>query len=189
MLWTLLEILGFATGVGAVALAARNDVRTYPVGIAQVLLYLAIFTDARLYADAGLQVFFLVVQVVGWRAWLRGGPGGTERPIAHAPRRWLLATLALVVLAAWALVPVLRAAHGAYPVPDASVTALSVAAQCLLAARWLENWYLWIVTDLIAIPLYAARELYLTAVLYVVFLVLCVGGLRHWRRLLAERAP
>ena len=72
--------------------------------------------------------------------------------------------------------------HGAYPLPDATTTALSVMAQFLLTWKFIENWYLWIAADVIYIPLYFVKHLYFTSILYVIFLAICFEGLRHWRR-------
>jgi len=73
------------------------------------------------------------------------------------------------------------------PVLDALTTALSLGAQYLLNRKAVENWLLWITADVLYVYLYLARGLHLTAVLYLVFLCLCVAGLRSWRRSLALR--
>jgi nicotinamide mononucleotide transporter len=99
----------------------------------------------------------------------------------------LAVTLGATAAAAVVLVPILRDAHGSYPVPDATSTALSVAAQSLLSLRLIQNWYLWIAADLIYVPLYMAKGLYFTSILYAVFLVLCAAGLVRWRAILGTR--
>ena len=69
-----------------------------------------------------------------------------------------------------------------YPIWDASVAAFSVAAQLLMSRRYVENWILWILVDLLSIGLYAAKELWLTAGLYTIFLALAVYGFVQWLR-------
>jgi nicotinamide mononucleotide transporter len=186
---TYAELLGFATGLASVFLVARNNILTFPVGIVNAGFFFVLFIDAHLYADAWLQVFFLVVQVAGWIAWAKAGPQRSALKVGRAGRMVLGLTVAALILTAYLLVPVLHAAHGAYPVPDASSTALSVAAQTLMSYRLIQHWYLWIAADLIYIPLYAIKGLYFTSALYVLFLTLCLAGLRHWRRLLVRPGP
>lgn len=176
------EILGFVTGALCVFLVARNNIWTFPVGILNAAFFFVLFIDARLYADAWLQVFFLVIQVVGWWAWLKAGPNRTKLKINNTKLPAILGTAVFLVVGFFVLTPILRDAHGAYPHWDASTTSLSIAAQALMSYKLLENWYLWIAADLIYIPLYWAKGLYFTSALYVVFLSLCVMGLLHWRK-------
>jgi len=178
------ELFGFVTGLAAVWLVARNNILTFPVGILNAGFFFVLFIDQHFYSDAWLQVFFLMIQIVGWVAWRKAGPQRTELKVSKAPAVVLGAVGVLVVVGAYLLVPVLREAHGAYPIPDASTTALSVAAQTLMSFRLIQHWYLWIAADLIYIPMYAIKGLYFTSALYVLFLTLCVSGLFTWRRIM-----
>nr|MBP9948383.1 nicotinamide mononucleotide transporter [Vicinamibacteria bacterium] len=72
---------------------------------------------------------------------------------------------------------------------DAWTTCLSLGAQWLLTRKRLETWHLWVLVDIVYVPLYVSRGLNLTALLYAVFLVMAVMGLRHWRRLVAAPTP
>ena len=82
-----------------------------------------------------------------------------------------------------------RFTDAALPYLDASVAVLSVTAQILLARRYLENWALWVVVNLLSIGLYAARELWLTLILYVIFLGLATWGLVEWQRVRRQAGP
>ena len=90
--------------------------------------------------------------------------------------------MVFVLVATWGLTVVLRAAHDIAPFWDALTTALSLAAQFLLNAKKIENWAFWIAADLIYVPLYVVKRLDLTAIVYVLFLGMCVGGVGAWRR-------
>ena len=177
------ELLGFLAGIASVALAVLQRVETFAVGMAGNVFWLILFADAGLYADAGLQVVFFVLSAMGWWAWLRLGPQRTELEISDASMRLLLATAAGIAAATLILVPVLRAAHGSAPFLDALTTSLSLGAQLLLNLKKLQHWYFWMVADVIYVPLYLDRGLYLTAIVYTVFLAMCVAGLLRWRRL------
>jgi nicotinamide mononucleotide transporter len=173
------ELLGFVTGIACVALAVAQRIETFPVGIANNAFFIVLFVDARLYADAGLQVVYVVLGFMGWWVWLTRsrGPLAVER----ASFRLLLWTTLAVGAATLVLVPILRAAHGAAPGWDALTTSMSLGAQLLLNLKRLETWYVWIAVDVIYVPLYFSRDLNLTALVYIVFLALCVEGWRQWR--------
>ncbi|GAA1069976.1 nicotinamide riboside transporter PnuC [Kitasatospora arboriphila] len=185
---TTAELLGFATGAVCVWLCVRASSWNFPVGIANNLFFFALFWSARLYADAALQIVFLLLAAHGWYRWLRGGERHTGRPMGHASPTTLLVLAALLVPATWGLTVLLTRAGDSAPFWDALTTALSLAAQWLLNAKQVENWYLWIAADLVYIPLYAAKDLVLTAAVYVLFLALCGVGLRSWHRELTAAA-
>ena len=96
-----------------------------------------------------------------------------------------MATALGVGVATLILIPILRAAHGAAPGWDAATTSMSLGAQLLLNLKRLETWYVWIAVDVIYVPLYFSRDLNLTALVYIVFLALCIQGWRQWRTVTA----
>lgn len=183
----LTETLGFVTGAACVYLVVKENVWNFPVGIANNVFFLALFAGARLYGDAALQVVYVALGLQGWYLWLRGGRGHTALAVSRAPRRLLAGVAVFVVAGTAALTPALRAAGDSAPLLDALTTVLSLAAQYLLNRKVIENWLLWITADVLYVYLYLARGLQLTAVLYFVFLRLCVAGLLSWRRTLARR--
>ena len=187
-----LEWIAAALGVANIALLVRRSVWNYPFGIAMVALYIVVFRDARLYAEAGLQVFFLAAQAWGWVLWVRvkGDEDAGERgrvPVRWLdwPSRavWLTVTAALSLNLGWALH---RFTDAALPYADSAIAGASVAAQILLALRRIENWMLWIAIDSAAILVYLSKDLYATAALYVLVLGFSVLGLREW--IVAARA-
>lgn len=178
-----LEIVAVILGVANILLIIRRSVWNFPVAIAMVSLYFVIFREAKLYSDAGLQVFFAAVNLYGWWSWHRNKADAGEVIVRRLTRvgyaEWIVASLALI--GAWGFF------MGSYtgtslPYWDAAVAMLSVAAQILMTRRFVENWHWWIVVNLISIPLYMVKELYLTAGLYGLFLVLAIAGLVEWRK-------
>jgi nicotinamide mononucleotide transporter len=180
----LTEALGFVTGAACVYLVVLQSIWNFPLGLANNIFFLVLFGQARLFGDAGLQLVYIVLGVHGWYQWLHGGEQRTALKITRASVRLLLVLGGLIVVATWGLVLALRTAKGAAPLLDAFTTVLSLAAQYLLNRKVLENWFIWIVADVIYIYLYITRELHLTAVLYSVFLCLCIAGYLNWRRTL-----
>jgi nicotinamide mononucleotide transporter len=186
------ELLGFATGAIGVWLTVKAHIWNFPIGIANNVFFLVLFWTARLYSDAGLQIVYLVLGFVGWWEWLHGGTRRTRRIMGHASARVLSALTVLAIPATWGLTVLLTRAHDIAPFWDAVTTALSLAAQWLLNTKKFENWYFWIAADVIYVPLYFVKVLYLTGIVYVIFLMLCLVGLRAWHRELAagsEAAP
>ncbi|MFI8293849.1 nicotinamide riboside transporter PnuC [Streptomyces sp. NPDC085614] len=183
--WT--EVLGFGSGALCVWLVARQHLANWPVGIANNLFFVLLFTQAGLYADAGLQLVFIALAAYGWWTWTHGGgPGSDALPVRRTSRTewtWLLAAGAVGTLALTLLLD--RATDSTVPFWDALTTALSLMATYGQCRKRLESWWLWIAADVVYVPLYAYKDLYLTSLLYVGFMTLCVLGLRGWTRDLA----
>jgi nicotinamide mononucleotide transporter len=178
-----LEIAANVMTAAAIFLAGRNHVHTWWTGILGCGLFAVLFYQSNLYADVALQGFFIVSSVVGWWQWLRGAHG-KALPITHAK----LSTIALIVpagaLATAIYGALLHHFTNAYaPFLDSTVLVFSVAAQFLMMQRKVENWPLWILVNSIAVPLYASRELYLTAFLYGCYWINAVVSWVTWRRL------
>jgi nicotinamide mononucleotide transporter len=178
------EILGFVTGVVNVWLLAQQRVWNWPVGLANNLLYAVVFTRSGLYGDAGLQLVYIALGVYGWWLWTTGAPASSAgRVVTRTPRAvWVWLAAATVVAALVLRLFLVRYTDSTVPGWDAVTTAISLAAIYGQAKKYLESWILWIAVDLVYIPLYLYKDLALTALLYAIFLVLCVGGWRSWRR-------
>ena len=178
-----IEIVAVLLGIANILLIIRRSVWNYPFGIAMVTLYFFIFRDAKLYSDAGLQIFFVVVNLYGWWSWSRNKAEAGEVVVQRLGRDGLLAWVAgsVAATAAWGFV---MSTHtdASYPFWDAGVAMLSVTGQILMTRRYLENWYWWIAVNAISIPLYIVKDLHLTAGLYALFLVLAAAGLWQWRK-------
>lgn len=176
-----LEPVAVVLGLANIVLLVGRSIWNFPFAIAMVSLYAAIFFDQRLYAEAGLQVFFALVNIYGWWLWRRAG--GAEERVAVGWLDWptRIAWLVFIAVVTFALGSLLeRLTDAAMPYPDAAIAAASMAAQFLLSFRRIESWLLWIAIDFGAIALYIDRGLTLTAGLYLAFLVLSVLGLREW---------
>jgi nicotinamide mononucleotide transporter len=178
-----LEIIAALLGVANVLLVVRRSIWNYPFGIAMVTLYFFVFRDARLYSDALLQIFFLVIQFYGWWAWARadkvddGVAVGWMRGSARI--RWLAGTA--IAAALWGA-GMARWTDAAAPFADAAIAGMSVSAQILQSLRRVESWVLWIAVDVLAIGLFAWRGLLVTSALYALFLALSIAGLIEWKR-------
>jgi len=178
-----IEIVAAILGVANIVLLVRRSIWNYPFGIVMVSLYGVVFFQARLFSDALLQVFFFVVQIYGWWVWYhaRDSAGLVKVEVMSASSRliWLGVIVAATATEGWYLA---HYTSDSAPWMDANTTAMSVVAQYLLSIRKIENWILWIVTDVVQIGLYYWKGLYPTTGLYILFLILSSVGLYEWLR-------
>ena len=171
--------------VAAVYLAARNHWSTWALGILGCAVFMVVFYRANLYADVTLQVFFIITNAIGWWLWRKPKDADTsELPITSV--KWqsvLLVFLPLAIVTALGYGTFLARTTDAHlPVIDSLVLTFSVVAQFLLMGRKLESWLFWIIVDMIAIPLFASKGLYLTSAVYGLFLINAVYGYLNWRK-------
>ncbi|HSS98085.1 MAG TPA: nicotinamide riboside transporter PnuC [Terriglobales bacterium] len=185
MNWT--EIFGFVTGATSVLLAVYESAWNWPVGIANNIFFLILFWHAKLYADALLQIVYIVISIFGWWNWLFGGVGRSKLLIART--RWsahLWLAVATVASTAGLTFLLRRFTDSNVPFGDGLTTALSLTAQYMLSKKLLENWWVWMTADVIYVALYCYKSLYLTGVLYAIFFAMCIVGYFEWRKILAQ---
>ena len=177
----ILEWVAAGLGVINVALLIFRTVWNFPFGIASVAMYIFVFWEKLLYAEAALQVFFVLAQLWGWWLWVRVGSDDNRVPVRWLdwPSRavWFAVTAAVSLNLGWVLH---RFTNAAMPYADSAIAGASVAAQILLGLRRVENWIMWIAIDIAAMGLYINRGLYPTTGLYGCFLVLSLFGLKEW---------
>jgi nicotinamide mononucleotide transporter len=175
-----LEWIGAITGIACVYLAARQNIWNWLTGIISVTAYLIVFFENGLFGDAYLQIYFLGTGVYGWYFWLRKKERH-EKPITSLSLKEyglvILATLALSLLLGLYLQ---KFTSSTVPYIDGFCTAISFVAQLLMTRKILQNWALWVFVDICYVPLYIYKSLYVTAILYVVLLVLATIGYIDW---------
>lgn len=176
-----LELISFLLAVTTVVLNIRQKHWAWLFSIASSATYAVVFYDARLYGDMGLQFVFIAASVWGWYQWLHGSGNAPLVPSFLKPkgRAWSLAAwLALFVLLSTFLD---NFTDTDVPHADGFLTAGSLVGQLLLAKKKVENWHVWIAVDILYVGLYLYKGLVLTAVLYGVFVLLAIAGLRTWQ--------
>lgn len=183
---SVLEIAGVATGIVAIWLTTREKVWCWPIGIVSVLLFVAVFSRARLYAAMGLQVVYVALALYGWYAWTKGGERHAGLRVSRCPTRVLALALAAGTAATLGLGLWLgRRTDEALPFTDAATTSFSLVAQWMQTRKLIENWWIWVAVDVVYVGMYLSQRLSVTAGLYAVYTALAVIGLRQWRRSLA----
>ncbi|MFK0009797.1 nicotinamide riboside transporter PnuC [Paenarthrobacter sp. NPDC090520] len=181
-----IEVIGFVTGAACVYGVARQKLWSWPVGIVNNIAFMILFLGAGLYGDTALQVIFGVVGAYGWFNWIRGNRSTAVKddlPIRDASRAEIAWGVGITAVAT-ALVGWMLAVetNSTVPWPDAFILAASLVATYGQAKKILQQWYVWIIVDIVSIPLYFVKGLALTGILYIGFLALCIYGLVDWNR-------
>jgi nicotinamide mononucleotide transporter len=185
--FTWLEIVAVALSIAMVVCNMRVNPLGWPLTIVASLLYFALFWNSKLYGDASLQLFFVVIAAWGWWQWLRGTTAnGAALQVQTLSRQGRVKAL-VVVLISWPAIGWFLKNYTDTDVPwwDAFPTAASIVGQWLLARKYLENWATWVVVNIVSVALFAYKGLWLTTALYVAFVLMSVAGWRAWQRLLA----
>jgi len=187
---TWVEGVAFVLAVAMVVLNIRVNPLGWPLAIVSSLLYFLLFWNSRLYGDSSLQVFFAVIAGWGWWQWLRGtDESGHALQVRHLGARGRIGVLVAIAIA-WPATALFLRRFTDTDVPwwDAFPTAASVVGQWLLGRKYVENWPVWIAVNLVAIGLFAYKGLWLTVVLYAIFVAMSLVGWRAWRQLAATGA-
>ncbi|HSU17870.1 nicotinamide riboside transporter PnuC [Longimicrobium sp.] len=186
-----LEWIAVVFGIVSVYLSVREKIWSWPTAIVSVSLYIYVFFGVRLYADMGLQVYFLAISFYGWWNWLYGGANHTELHVTRISTRSAVMLTGIGIIATAALSHVLGTyTQAAIPWADSALAVASLIAQYLMTRKVLENWAIWVAVDVGSIAMYVYKGLYPTTFLYAVYLVLATMGWFEWKRSLkAAPAP
>lgn len=179
------EILGAVLGIAYIFLSIRQNILTWPVGLLTSILYVYVFFAAKFYADMGLQLYYVGISIYGWYHWMKGG-SREENHVLPVSRLQMKTGIVLVLISAalYAIIVYVLKNHTDSPVPhgDAITTALSIVATWMLARKVLEHWLLWIFIDAFSIGLYLYKELWATAVLFLIYTIMAIVGFINWRK-------
>ena len=174
------EVVAVLLAVTYLLLVIRQNILCWAAALASVLIYLVIFFNAQLYMESILQIFYAAMAVYGWYQWKYGGVGRQGLRIIT----WRLHHHAIVIggilVSTVAFCWVLSATDAALPYLDSFTTVAAVVTTYMVTRKVLENWAYWFVIDGLSVYLYVSRELYLTAGLFVLYLVMMVIGFRYW---------
>jgi nicotinamide mononucleotide transporter len=180
-----LEVASVAFALAYLVLAIRQNILCWPAALLGTLLSLAVFVEAKLYPESALQLFYAAMALYGWQQWQRrdrGAEVAEELPVSVWPLRYHAAALGGTLVAAAAIGYALSKTNAAFPYLDSFTSVAAVVTTYMVAKKILENWLYWFVIDGLSLYIYWARELYLYAGLFVVYLVLIVLGFQSWRR-------
>ncbi|HET6556908.1 MAG TPA: nicotinamide riboside transporter PnuC [Prolixibacteraceae bacterium] len=180
-----IELLGAILGFAYILFSIRQSIWTWPVGLLTSVLYVWVFLTTKLYADMGLQVYYVAVSIYGWYEWVKGKSADSNEKL-HISRLTLrmglvlsLITL-LVFLLMWYVLK--NFTDSTVPFADSLATSLSIVATWMLARKILEHWLVWIFVDVFSIGLFWYKDLYPTVILFSIYTIMAVVGFIEWKK-------
>lgn len=188
---TVLEILGFLVGLLYLWWEYRADSKLWLASLVMPCISMWIYYSKGLYADFGINIYYLAIAVYGYIAWTRrhGAPRSATSPatlpITHTPPQ-MAAVCAAAAAVLWAaLYFILKyLTDSTVPAADAFTTALSIVGLWMLARKWVEQWLVWLVVDAVCVGLYIYKDICFYAALYGIYTVIAWCGYRKWRRMM-----
>ena len=182
-----LEIIGTLVGLVYLWLEYKASIWLWLASVIMPAIYLVIYYQAGLYADFGINVYYLVIAVYGIWLWLGGGAQNNNRelPITATPIGlwWKMGIISMAIFFLIAYI-LISCTDSNVPWLDSFTTSLSIVAMWMLARKYVEQWLVWIVVDTVSAGLYIYKELYFTAGLYALYAIIAYFGYREWRRLM-----
>lgn len=182
---TWLEFIAAFFGVVSVWYSRKNDILVYPTGIISVLLYVYICYEFKLYADAGVNVYYFIMSVVGWINWKQKRNEDLVFPVSRSDTKEWLYGIGIFVSILTALILILyHWTDSNTVILDALVSSSAASAMWWMARRKIESWIAWTLSNIVAIPLFFYKELYFTVGQYIIFLVLAIWGYFTWKTMI-----
>lgn len=182
-----IELVGFTSGVIGVYLMVKQSAWNYPVGLIWAVAYAWYFYKvAGHFGEASVMVINAGYLIDGWIKWARK-TDEPELPISQLnPHNWLVIGVTLLI-AIPLLIALLIKVRGNFVYFDAATTALGLTAQYLTNRKVFHSWYFWIAANVVIIPVFIYRQYYPTAILYTIFTVIAVIGIKEWRNSMASQ--
>lgn len=176
-----IEIFGALTGILYVFLEIRQNILLWPLGIVTSAVYIYVFRENGFYAGMVLQLYYVAISVYGWTVWRKEQKKNLIVRRIDLKAGTICAAVALVLWGGlWYILD--RWTDSPVPLWDGLITSLSVVATWMLTRKILEQWHVWIFANAIATVVYLAVGMYPTAILFMVYAVMAVAGLREWRK-------
>ncbi len=180
--WIGWESLAVVLALLYLVLAVQRSIWCWLAALLSTMIYMMIFFQAQLYMESALQVFYVVMAGYGWWQWRHGGMNAGPLLISKLAWQQHLKLIAAIGIGTAVFGSIMSKTQAALPWLDSFTTVAAVVATWMVARKIFENWYYWLVIDSISIYLYLSRGLQLTALLFVVYIVLIGVGILSWRR-------
>jgi len=185
-----LELTAVVFGIISVLFARKNNILVYPTGLVSTLIYVYILLEWKLFGDFIINIYYSVMSILGWYLWIRKKNGTTEFPISVMNRKDYLISS---VIFTGTLLFVVLVYHffdkftdwTAYV--DTFTTALFFVGMWLMAKRKIENWIVWVIADIISVPLYFYKGLTFSSIQFLLFTIIAILGYLEWKRLLQKQ--
>lgn len=184
-----MELSGFIAGVVYIFLSIKQNILLWPVGIITSAAYMLVFFKSTLYADMGLQIYYLIISFYGWYHWLKGKNinqnSNQIKIITVTKRQWVGIILSTFILTCILYFPMKKFTNASNPLWDGFVSAGSIVATWMLSQKMIEQWIMWIIIDVMSMVLFIYKNLYLTVILFLIYSILAIIGFIKWKQVLA----
>jgi nicotinamide mononucleotide transporter len=178
---SLLELLAVVLAIAYLLLVIRQNIWCWACAGISSAIYVWLFVEARLYMESLLYLFYVAMAIYGWRVWFHARNESELSVSSWSSRIHALAMLIIVAMAAVSGWLLLQYSNAVYPFTDSLTTFAAIWASFLVARKVFENWWYWLVIDIVSIFIYWSRGLELTALLFVFYVALIPVGMRQWR--------
>ena len=182
------EIVAVLAAIAYLIFAIRQQIVCWLFAAISTAIYIWLFIEAKLYMESLLNFYYLLMAGYGWHVWRSGRDDGHDRPVVILPgNTHLRAIAALILLSALSGSILSKYSDAAFPYIDSLTTWFAIWATFLIARKVLENWWYWLLIDIASIFIYWTRDLQLTALLFVVYVVMIPFGLISWTKSMREQ--
>ena len=183
-----IELLGAILGILYIFFSIRQNIFTWPTGLVTSALYIIVFYQSKLYADMGLQVYYVIISIYGWYFWINGKTKDRGHISARKTSKQLWFKLIVICVLIYIIIlSLLKLTDSDIAYLDSMTTALSIVATWMLAKKYIEHWLIWIFVDLFSSGMYIYKNLWATVVLFLVYTVMAYLGYIEWKKDLKSR--
>lgn len=176
-----LEFTAVLFGLLSVWFARNENIWVYPTGLVNVGLYVYICLFAKLYADMGINIFYFIMSVFGWYNWGKYDENKKHIPVSRCSNLQFLYSFILFIISFVVLYLVLKQyTDSTVPIWDSITTAIFIVAMWLQTIKKIENWLYWIIGNSLVIPLFVYKNLVLTGIQFLIFLIIAISGYYEW---------
>jgi len=189
---TLLEFVAVIAGIASVWYSKKENVLVYPIGLINTIIYVYLSFSAKLFGEATVNLYYTIMSLYGWWIWVKKDNQEQNLQISYSTRKeWLVQIGFFVVcyITIYFSLEYLKKAFapGAIPWGDAFASAAAFTGMWLMTRKKIENWFWWILTNIVSIPLYYVKGYVFTSVYYFVLLILAIWGWIEWKQKLDNK--
>ena len=176
------EIVAAVLAITYLILAMQQNILCWAAWIISSIMYLFVMFSAGLYMESGLQIFYIVMGIYGWIQWNNRSSKNNLTVSTWPIINHIYILLILIFLVTFSGLILSNLTEAVSPYIDAFTTWGAIIATYLVAKKILENWYYWFVVDFVSVFLFLSRELYTTALLFSIYIILVIFGFIAWRK-------
>ena len=176
------EIVAAALAITYLILAMQQNILCWAAWIISSIMYLFVMFSAGLYMESGLQIFYIVMGIYGWIQWNNRSSKNNLTVSTWPIINHIYILLILIFLVTFSGLILSNLTEAVSPYIDAFTTWGAIIATYMVAKKILENWYYWFVVDFVSVFLFLSRELYTTALLFSIYIVLVIFGFIAWQK-------